>query len=48
MPLMPSVIGAKMMLVNDSATESCEPATGSIKAETGACPIEVAIPFSPL
>ena len=35
------------MFDNDSAIAFLDPATGSIKAAIGACPIEVAIPSLP-
>src|SRR6218665_401315 len=43
----PSFSGAKTMLDNASPIEFREPADGSIKAETGECPIVVAIPSFP-
>ncbi len=46
-PLIPCSIGAQTKLVNDSAIERREPLAESTRADTGACPIEVAIPFSP-
>src|SRR5690606_29506322 len=46
--LSPSSSGAQTMLVNASAIEFLLPATGSISADIGECPIEVAIPCFPL
>ena len=43
----PSVSGAHMIFVKASATESIDPAAGSIIAACGACPIDVAIPALP-
>ncbi|MBA7551191.1 hypothetical protein ES705_43727 [subsurface metagenome] len=36
------------MLVNASAIARADPASGSIKALAGACPIEVATPWYPV
>ena len=44
----PSSKGAQIILDNASAIEFLDPATGSIKAEIGACPMEVATPSFPL
>ena len=44
----PSFKGAQTKFESDSAIAFLLPATGSIKAEIGACPIEVAIPSFPL
>src|SRR5690606_22023978 len=44
----PSSSGAQTMLVSASAIEFLLPATGSISAEIGECPIAVAIPCFPL
>ena len=44
----PSFNGAQTKFDKDSAMAFLLPATGSIKAEIGACPIEVAIPSFPL
>ena len=43
-----SFIGAKTIFVNASAIANLDPATGSTNAGTGAWPIAVAIPASPL
>src|SRR5690606_9843887 len=44
----PSFKGAQMIFVNDSVIAFRLPATGSIKPEIGAWPMEVAIPSFPL
>ena len=47
-PCNPFLIGAQIIFDNDSAIAFLLPATGSISAAIGACPIEVAIPSFPL
>ena len=43
----PSSKGAQIILVKASAIEFRDPATGSINAEIGLCPMEVATPSFP-